>query len=155
MRSSWLVLAALSGLAVASPALAETYSTIPKASVGFIRTADRFWSGRLEPAPCARPNVRRNAFALATPRLRTATRERRGELIGEILSPPLMAQLVAAKARACAANAGETAPAPALLARGAAGLSQFQAAFSACMVREDAAQYVGSMTLWIDTACSW
>jgi hypothetical protein len=155
MRSSSLALAALSGLAIASPALTETYSTVSKASVGFIRTADRFWSGRLELAPCARPNVRRNGLALATPRFHAATRERRGELIGEILSPPLMAPLVTAKARDCAANAGETAPAPVLLAEGAAGFSQFHSAFSACMVREDAAQYVGSMTLWIDNDCNW
>jgi hypothetical protein len=154
MRFSRLVLA-LSGLALASPALAETYSTIPKSSVGFIHTADRFWSGRLELAPCARPNVRRNGLALATPRLRAATRESRGELIGEILSPPPMASLVAAKARDCASAAGEAAPAPVLLAQGAAGFSQFHAAFSACMVREDAAQYVGSMTLWIDSDCNW
>jgi hypothetical protein len=147
-----LALAALSGWAVASCAQAETYESVPKASIGFIRTADRFWSGAVPLAPCARPNVRRNLFALATPRFLTASQERRGELIGEILSPPPLARLVAAKARDCASSAGEP---PVLLTQGAPAFSRFRNAFSACMAEQDAAQYVGSMTLWIDNHCNW
>lgn len=31
----------------------------------------------------------------------------------------------------------------------------FRSAFSTCMARNHTAQYVGSMTLWIDQACNW
>ena len=155
MRLSWLGLAALSGFAVASPALAEADEATARTSVGFVHTADRFWSGRVDLPPCARPDVRRNRFALATPRFRAATQERRGELIGEILGPPPLVRLVAAKARDCAATAGEAAPAPGLLAQGPPGLSQFQSDFAACMAREDAARHLGSLTLWIDNHCNW
>ncbi|MET0274729.1 MAG: hypothetical protein ABW360_17215 [Phenylobacterium sp.] len=147
-----LAIAALLGWVVATSARAETYESAPKTSVGFIRTADRFWSGAVELAPCARPDVRRHRFALITPRFLTASQERRGELIGEILSPPPLARLVAAKARDCASAAGES---PVLLTQGPAAFSRFRGAFSACMAEQDAAQYVGSMTLWIDNHCNW
>jgi hypothetical protein len=60
-----------------------------------------------------------------------------------------------ARARDCAVSAGGQSAAPPLLAEGVAGFSNFQAAFAACMVKADAAEAVGSLTLWVDTYCNW
>jgi hypothetical protein len=150
MHIKRLALAALLGFVMVSPAAAELRWPLPKASIGFLRPADSFWTGAVELAPCARPDIRRTRFAVVTPRFHAASQERRGELVGEILAPPARVQQVAAKARDCASATGE---APVLLTGGAPAFAQFRTAFRACMADEDAA--LGSMTLWIDNHCNW
>jgi hypothetical protein len=144
-------------LAVAIAGAAEAadapHQPRPKTEVGFKGPVDRLWSGRLAVEPCVTPR-RTRLTELFAPRPRYASAERRGELIGEFMSPAPAPQVVAA-ARSCAASAGEAATTRALLTEGVAGFSKFQIAFAACMDTRAAGQAVGSMTLWIDSRCDW
>ena len=152
MKSIWFVLGWAGLLLCAAPVAAQARE---RASIGFWGPADTFWRGGAELPPCSRADVRRHAFSVATPRFRAASQERHAELLGEILSPPPMVQLVVAKARACVATPGVSETVSVLLADGGSGFNRFQSAFSACMAGQGAAQYVGSMTLWIDNHCNW
>jgi hypothetical protein len=135
---------------------ADAYTPAPKTEVGFIRTADRLWAGSMSSLEaCVRPRARRRLITLFLPRQHYAVQERRGELIGEFLTPPPVAPAVFDRARACAAAAGSAATTPVMLTGGAPGMAKFQTAFSSCMAEHQAAQYVGSMTLWIDNQCIW
>ncbi|WP_395671638.1 hypothetical protein [Phenylobacterium sp.] len=150
-------LAAAAGVAgVAHAAGAFAPAPVPKTEVGFIRTADRLWAGSMSTLEaCVRSRARPRLVALFLPRQPHALRERRGELIGEFLTPAPVAPAVFDRARSCATLAGAAATTPAMLAGGAPGLAKFQAAFSTCMAEHQASQYVGSMTLWIDNQCVW
>ncbi|MCR5879423.1 hypothetical protein [Phenylobacterium sp. J367] len=123
------------------------------ASVGFEGPSDRLWTGVSTNEECVGPR-RRRLLSLFQPAQRYAVAERRGELIGEFLTPTPAPQVVAA-ARSCAAAAGDNATARIMLAGGPTGLVRFQRAFSACMTQHDAGQAVGSLTLWVDNHCNW
>lgn len=145
-------------MALATATVAEAadtpYQPTPKANVGFAGPADSLWAGSLTTEQCVTPR-RRRLLTFFQPKQRYAVAESRGELVGEFrASAPLPASLVAT-ARSCAASAGETATTRLLLTGGAPGFSRFQTAFAACMTQHDAAQAVGSMTLWIDNRCNW
>lgn len=140
--------------ATAAEAAEATYQPTPKVNVGFAGPADSLWSGSLTTDQCVTPQ-RRRLLSVFQPRQRYAVAESRGELVGEFrTAAPLRAELVAT-ARSCAVTAGETATTRLLLTGGAPGFSRFQTAFAACMTQHDAAQAVGSMTLWIDNRCNW
>lgn len=140
--------------ATAAEAADSTYQPTPKVNVGFAGPADSLWSGSLTTERCVTPR-RRRLLTFFEPRQRYALAESRGELVGEFRAAgPLPASLVAT-ARSCAAAAGETATTRLMLTGGAPGFSRFQTAFAACMTQHDAAQAVGSMTLWIDNRCNW
>ena len=119
----------------------------------FWSPADRFWTGGVEPEQCLK-NGKRAAFS-AAPRLQAAVYERRGELIGEIRATPVLAPHVIAQARSCATEADSATTTYALLTDADRNWGVFRNAFSVCMTRNNTAQYVGSMTLWIDQACNW
>lgn len=138
----------------AAEAADAAYQPIARVNVGFSGPADSLWSGSLTTEQCVTPQ-RRRLLSIFQPRQRYALAESRGELVGEFRTGgPLPAQLVAT-ARSCAVTAGEAATTRLLLTGGAPGFSRFQTAFAACMTQHDAAQAVGSMTLWIDNRCNW
>jgi hypothetical protein len=119
----------------------------------FWTPADSLWAGILGPSTCtAGKHVQ--AFS-PSPRLQQATFERRGELVGEILSPAEQAPAVIAQARSCAVEADSATTTQALLTDSNRNWTTFHRAFSACLVRNKTDRYVGSMTLWIDQLCSW
>jgi hypothetical protein len=66
-----------------------------------------------------------------------------------------MAPLVIAQARSCAVEADSVTTTRGLLTQADRNWGLFRAAFSACLARNNTAQYVGSMTLWIDQRCDW
>jgi hypothetical protein len=66
-----------------------------------------------------------------------------------------MAPKVVAQARSCATEADSATTTYALLSDAERNWGVFRSAFSACLTRNNTAQYVGSMTLWIDQACNW
>ncbi|WP_334165054.1 hypothetical protein [Phenylobacterium sp.] len=141
-------------VATAAEAADTPYQPASKTSVGFAGPAGSLWSGSLTSEQCVTPR-RRRLLTFFEPRQRYALAESRGELIGEFrASTPLPASIVTT-ARACATVAGETATTRLMLTGGAPGFSRFQTAFAACMSQHDAAQAVGSMTLWIDNRCNW
>lgn len=148
-----LVLACVAPVATA----AQTSTASRKVSIGFLRTADTFWTGSMPLAPCvrSRPRLRRLLVSDVTPRVLTATQERHGELVGELLAPPPLVAAATAAARRCATAATQATGAPALLADGLRGWSRFHAAFAACLVKQHAEAYVGGMTLWVDNRCNW
>ncbi|HEY8616037.1 hypothetical protein [Phenylobacterium sp.] len=141
------------GCATAADAADAPLQPRPRVEVGFHGAADRLWTGSMITEQCVSPR-RRRALSLLLPRQRYAVEERRGELIGEFLSPAPAPHLVAT-ARSCAAAAGETATTPVMLGGGAAGFSRFRTAFADCMHQRQAADAVGSITLWIDNHCNW
>jgi hypothetical protein len=154
MKSTLMALAAAT-LLHATPAAAQAVAPAPRASLGFWGPADSFWRETAELAPCSRTGAVRSPLSAVAPRLRLAGQARHAELLGEILGPAPLAPLVVAKARACVAAPGVSETVPVLLADGAGGFKRFQSAFAACMAGQGAAQYVGSMTLWIDRSCNW
>jgi hypothetical protein len=119
----------------------------------FWSPADRFWTGGVAPRSCLRSG-RKGPFPSA-PRLQAAVYEQRGELIGEVRSTPAMAPKVVAQAQSCANEADSATTTYALLTDAERNWGVFRNAFSACLTRNNTAQYVGSMTLWIDQACNW
>jgi hypothetical protein len=149
--------AILAGLALAGSAAAAAAQVYegPAAyrTEVFWSPADRFWTGGLAPQSCLRSG-RRAPFGSA-PRLQAAVYEQRGELIGEIRSTPAMAPKVVAQARSCATEADSATTTYALLSDAERNWGVFRSAFSACLTRNNTAQYVGSMTLWVDQACNW
>jgi hypothetical protein len=155
MESRCIGLGLAAALLCAAPAAAQANEQAERASIGFWGPADTFWRDAVELPPCSRADVRRNSLTVSTPRYRVASQERHAELLGEIVGPPRLVQLVIAQARSCVAAPGVSDTAPGLIANGAAGFSRFHSAFSACMAREGAAQHIGSMTLWIDNHCNW
>lgn len=146
-----VVLAGLALMCVGARARAEEYAG-PAAyrTAVFWNPADRFWSGSLAPGGC---NGAGRAGPLAAG-VRAAF-QRQAELIGEIRALPAQAPLVLAQAHACAAEADSTVTTAALLTEAERNWGLFQKAFSICMTRSNQAQYVGSMTLWIDQRCDW
>lgn len=140
-------------VALCLPAAAGAEGAFPKTRVGFMGPADRLWEGSVELAPCARG--RPPILRLLLPPRPVARQVRRGEVIAEFSGAAPIAPSTVAQARQCAASAGAAATAPVLLTGGAPGFSKFQSEFSACMTRADAAQAVGSMTLWVDNRCNW
>lgn len=149
-----LILAGLVLAGSATAAAAEQYEGARAYRMAvFWSPADRFWSGGVEPEQCLR-NGRTAAFSVAR-RLPAAVYERRGELIGEIRATPTMAPRVVAQAHSCATEADSATTTVALLTDAERNWGVFRTAFSVCMSRNNAAQYVGSMTLWIDQACNW
>ncbi len=158
MKSTLMVLVAAM-LLHATPAAAQAAGAVrgpePRASLGFWGPADSFWRETAELAPCSRTGAARSPLSAVAPRLRLAGQARHAELLGEILGPAPLAPMVVAKARACVAAPEVSETVPVLLADGAGGFKRFQTAFAACMAGQDAARYVGSMTLWIDRSCHW
>jgi len=148
------ILAALALAGVVQSASAEPYQG-GKAyrTAVFWSPADRFWTGGVDPQSCLR-NGATGTFG-AAPRLQAAMLERTGELIGEIRATPVMAPKVIAQAHACATEADSATTTYALLTDAERNWGVFSRAFSVCMARNNTAQYVGSMTLWIDQACIW
>lgn len=147
-----VALAALALVAAGGRARAETYEG-PAAyrTVVFWNPADRFWTGGLPPEACSAAGRQ----ASPTTRVRTAIYRRRGELIGEIRAEPARAPTVIAQAHSCASEADSATTTYALLTDADRNWGVFQSAFSMCMTRNNQAQYVGSMTLWIDQSCDW
>jgi hypothetical protein len=139
----------------ATTAAAEAYQgpAAYRTSV-FWSPADRFWSGGVAPQACLRTG-RKAAALSAAPRLQAAAYEQRGELIGEIRAAPAIAPRVVAQAHSCATEADSATTTYALLTDADRNWGVFRSAFSTCMRRNNTAQYVGSMTLWIDQACNW
>jgi hypothetical protein len=151
-RAAFLASLVLAGSATA--AAAETYQgAAAYRTAVFWSPADRFWSGGIAPQACLRSG-RKAAFS-AAPRLQAAVYEQRGELIGEIRAAPAMAPRVVAQAHSCANEADSATTTYALLTDADRNWGVFRSAFSTCMARNHTAQYVGSMTLWIDQACNW
>lgn len=151
--------ALIAGLALAAVAGASARAEVyPGASAYrtevFWAPADRLWSGGIAPQTCER-NGRHRSLVGAAPRLQAAVYEQRGELIGEIRSEPAQAPKVLAQARSCATEADSATTTEALLRDAGRNWSTFSAAFASCLARNNASQYVGSMTLWIDERCDW
>ena len=149
--------AVLAGLVLAgsaTAAAAETYQG-PRAyrTEVFWSPADRFWTGGVAAQACLRSG-RKVAYS-AVPRAQEAAFEQRGELIGEIRAAPAIAPKVVAQAHSCANEADSATTTYALLTDAERNWGVFHKAFSSCMARNNTAQYVGSMTLWIDQACNW
>ncbi|THD80622.1 MAG: hypothetical protein E7812_07790 [Phenylobacterium sp.] len=119
----------------------------------FWSPAERLWSGGVSPGACLRSG-RRTPHPV-TPRLQAASYEQDGELIGEIRSAPAMVPVVVAQARSCAVEADSATTTYALLTDAERNWGVFHNAFATCMSRNHTAQYVGSMTLWIDQRCNW
>jgi hypothetical protein len=117
----------------------------------FWSPADRLWAGAVTPGACL-VSGKRGAFAQRTP---IAAYEQSGELVGEIRSTPAHAPQVIAQAKSCAVEADSATTTRALVTAAEANWGTFRSAFSACMSRNHEAQYVGSMTLWIDQRCNW
>jgi hypothetical protein len=117
----------------------------------FWSPADRLWAGAVTPGACSVAGKRAAAIA-HTP---VAAYEQRGELIGEIRSSPAKAPEVLAQAKSCAVEADSATTTRALVTAADANWGTFRTAFSACMTRNHEAEYVGSMTLWIDQRCNW
>lgn len=148
------VLATLALAAAGQSATAETYEGAKAYRTAvFWSPADRLWTGGVEPQSCLR-NGRTGGFGAAA-RLQAAMLERSGELIGEIRATPVMAPRVIAQARSCATEADSATTTYALLTDAERNWAVFSKAFTVCMSRNNSAQYVGSMTLWIDQACIW
>lgn len=147
------VLAGLMLAAVGSEAKAQAYEG-PAAyrTAVFWNPADRFWSGGLAPDGCTTAGRR---VPLPAARVRTAIYQQRGELIGEIRAEAARVPAVIAQAHSCATEADSATTTFALLTDADRNWGVFQRAFSTCMSRNNAAQYVGSMTLWIDQRCDW
>jgi hypothetical protein len=155
-RAAIAAAAALAALAAATGVRADTLPYLGAAAYRtavFWSPADRLWSGQLAPQACLRSG--RTAPATAAPRFQAARFEQSGELVGEILSTPAMAPRVIAQARACALEADSATTTRALLTEAERNWATFAGAFTACLTRNDAARYVGSMTLWIDRRCDW
>lgn len=148
---------ALAALCAAAGARAETNEAYlgPGAyrTAVFWSPADRLWSGDLAPEACLRSG--RKASLIAVPRLQAARFAQSGELVGEILSTPELAPRVIAQAKSCAIEADSATTTQALLTDAERNWGTFRSAFSACLTRNKTAQYVGSMTLWIDRRCDW
>jgi hypothetical protein len=148
---------ALAAAMVGAHAGAATTGAYPGAAAFrtavFWSPADRFWTGELAPGACLRSG-RRLARAVI-PRLQAAAYQQTGELIGEIRAEPAMAPVVIAQARRCAVEADSATTTRALLTAAERNWGLFRSAFSGCMSRNNTAQYVGSMTLWIDQRCDW
>lgn len=154
MQTRWVALAACLALVAASgQARADVYQG-PEAyrTMVFWYQADRFWTGGLAPQGCTAAGSR---APLAASRVRTAVLQQRGELIGEIRALPAQAPAVIAQAHSCAAEADSATTTQDLLTHAQRNWGVFQTAFSMCMARNKQAQYVGSMTLWIDQRCDW
>lgn len=146
--------AALALATLATPAAAETYQGARAYRTAvFWSPADRFWTGGVEGAACLRNG--RHVAAPAAPRLQAASYQTTGELIGEIRAAPALASKIVAQAHSCATEADSATTTYALLTDAERNWGIFQSAFSVCMARSNTAQYVGSMTLWIDQACNW
>lgn len=157
MRFGHLAFGSLAAMAVVTSAAADDRwrgAAAARKEI-FWNPADTFWAAGADGEICARGGVRKVSASEALPRLRTALYERRGQLVGEIRSPPSLFSTVVAQARSCANEAGSAATIGGLLKPTPASWSTFHAAFSTCMVRNHAAQYVGSMTLWVDQRCVW
>lgn len=149
--------AILAGLALAgsaTTAAAEVYEG-PAAyrTAVFWSPADRLWTGGVAAQSCLRSG--RKVALSAAPRVQAAVYEQRGELIGEIRAEPIVAAKVVAQARSCATEADSATTTLALLTDADRNWGVFRQAFSVCLSRNNTAQYVGSMTLWIDQACNW
>lgn len=114
--------------------------------------ADRLWTGGLEPEGC---NAAGAHAPLAAARVRTAVYQQRGELIGEIRAQPAEARAVVAQAHSCALEADAAVTTYALLTDAERNWGLFHTAFSTCMRRNNQAEHLGSMTLWIDQSCDW
>ncbi|MFC3070525.1 hypothetical protein [Phenylobacterium soli] len=154
MQAARIVALALLGLfATGTQAAAETYEG-PSAyrTAVFWNPAERLWTGGLAPDGCTAAGHR---APMAAAKVRTAVYQQRGELIGEIRALPAQAPLVIAQAHSCATEADSATTTYALLTEADRNWSLFRKAFSACMSRTNQAQYVGSMTLWIDQRCDW
>ena len=119
----------------------------------FWSPAERLWSGGVPSGACLRSG-RRTPHPV-TPRLQAASYEQDGELIGEIRSAPAMIPVVVAQARSCAVEADSATTTYALLTDAERNWGVFHNAFATCMSRNHTAQYLGSMTLWIDQRCNW
>jgi hypothetical protein len=119
----------------------------------FWTPADSLWAEALGPTTCTAG--RRVQPYSPSPRLQQATFERRGELIGEILTSADQAPAVIAQAHSCAVEADSATTTQALLTDSGRNWTTFHRALSACLVRNKTDRYVGSMTLWIDQLCSW
>jgi hypothetical protein len=147
------------GLALAASAAAAAAHADTEAYQGpdadrtavFWNPADRLWSGAVTPGACM-TSGKRVAAAAHTP---VAAYEQRGELIGEIRSTPAKAPEVLAQAKSCAAEADSATTTRGIVTAAEANWGTFRSAFSACMSRNHQAEYVGSMTLWIDQRCNW
>jgi hypothetical protein len=150
-------LAILASLALAgstTAAAAEAYQG-PAAyrTAVFWSPADRLWTGGVPVQACLRSG--RKAAFNAAPRIQAAVYEQRGELIGEIRAEPTVAVKVVAQARSCATEADSATTTLALLTDADRNWGVFRQAFAVCLSRNNTAQYVGSLTLWIDQACNW
>jgi hypothetical protein len=145
MRFSRVALCA--GLALAASMAAASARADTEAYQGpeayrtavFWSPADRLWAGAVTPGACL-VSGKRGAFAQRTP---IAAYEQSGE-------PQVIAQ-----AKSCAVEADSATTTRALVTAAEANWGTFRSAFSACMSRNHEAQYVGSMTLWIDQRCNW
>ena len=152
-----LVLASLALVVAGARAEAATSAADGYRGPGAYRTevfwnpADRFWTGGLAPDGCSAAGRRAAPIA----RVRRAVYQQRGELIGEIRAEPARVPAVVAQAHSCAREADSATTTYALLTDADRNWGVFQKAFSMCMTRNNQAQYVGSMTLWIDQSCDW
>ena len=145
---------AFGALALATACHAEAYKgAAAYRTEVFWTPADSLWEGVLGPATCT-SGLNFHDYA-PSPRLQQATFERRGELIGEILSTPDEAASVLAQAHTCALEADAATSTQALLTDSARNWTTFHQALNACLARNNTDRYVGSMTLWIDELCSW
>ena len=144
---------AASAAAASARAATEPYEgpTAYRTAV-FWSPADRLWSGAVAPQACLRSG---RHVAQSPARVPAAAFEQRGELIGEIRAEPAQAPVVIAQARSCAVEADSATTTRALITEAERNWGLFRNAFSACMTRNNSAQYVGSMTLWIDQRCNW
>jgi hypothetical protein len=149
-----IAVASLALAGSATTAAAEVYQG-PAAyrTAVFWSPADRLWTGGVAAQSCLRSG-RKAAFS-AAPRVQAAVYEQRGELIGEIRAEPTVAAKVVAQARSCATEADSATTTLALLTDADRNWGVFRQAFSVCLSRNNTAQYVGSLTLWIDQACNW
>ena len=154
-------LAGLASLALAAAAATSAKAATTEAYAGpaayrtevFWSPAERLWTGGVPAGACLRSG-RRTAHPV-TPHLQAASYEQDGELIGEIRSAPAMVPVVVAQAKSCAVEADSATTTYALLTDAERNWGVFRGAFSTCMARNNTAQYVGSMTLWIDQRCNW
>lgn len=153
-RAAIVAAFALAAWATSSAASADAYegASAYRTAV-FWSPADRLWTGALAPQTCERSG--RHGMLGAAPRLQSAVYEQRGELIGEIRAAPAQAPMVIAQARSCATEADSATTTRGLITEAGRNWATFSTAFHTCLARNNAAQFVGSMTLWIDDQCDW
>ena len=134
--------------------LGEHHSGVTAARTAvFWTAADRIWSGGVPDKACL-ASGRTLPFTEAQA-VRSAVYSRRGEVIGEFRATAAQTPAVVAQARSCASEADAATTTYALLTEADRSWGVFRQAFAACMSDHQQAQYMGSMTLWIDERCDW